>query len=240
MSKTLRIALGSLGYSLLRSNPWADLATIHQSHLVFALATVFPSLKKLRFLQIGSNDGSMEDPISILIDQYKWRGTFVEGDPLKAELLKARRGNQKHFQIISTILCDHNGTVEFYSLKADELPDFARGLGTVSKKRIEEAQRDLGRFQPEIITRNLPCTSVRSFFDHVDRKFDLCVIDAEGLDFLILKLLHQEKAIPRVLLFEHKCLSRSDVNECFELLMQEHYNLLVDDRDCVAYRRVGA
>lgn len=238
-SKNLRSAFSSLGYSFLRSNPWADLATIYQSHLVFALASVFPSLEKLRFLQIGSNDGSMEDPISTLIDKYRWHGTFVEGDPLKSKILKTRRGDKQRFQIITTILCDHDGTVDFFSLKGDGLPEFAQGLGTVSKKRIEEAHRDLARFHPEIETRCLSCTSVRSFFDNVDRGFDLCVIDAEGLDFLILKLIHQEKALPKVLLFEHKCLSRSCVSECFEFLMQQQYNLLVDDSDCVAYRRIG-
>jgi FkbM family methyltransferase len=236
LKKFTKKALQTWGYRIVKSTTWTDLLPARRDHLSFALASVFPSLMCLRLLQIGANDGSHADPVSGLIDKYNWSAVFVEGDPRMADLLREMRGDEARFKVVNTLISDEDGSAEFYTLKADKLPAFAQGLGTLSKERIEQAQRDLSEYRPEIVTRRLECISMQTFLGAAGCDFDVCVIDVEGLDLSILKWLVAERALPKVVYYEHACLSKEDAGVSFALLREQQYNLLVDDSDCVAYR----
>jgi len=236
LKEAAKKALQIWGYRVVRGNSWIDLLPARRDHLSFALASVFPTLIGLRLLQIGANDGSHADPVSGLIDEYNWSAVFVEGDPRMADLLREMRSDEARFKVVNTLISDEDGNAEFYSLKADALPDFAQGLGTLSKERIEQAQRDLSEYRPEIVTRRLKCTSMQTFLGAEGRDFDVCVIDVEGLDLSMLRWLTAERALPKVVCYEHACLSKENSGASFALLRGQQYNLLVDDSDCVAYR----
>ena len=237
LKKFTKKALQTWGYRIVKSTTWTDLLPARRDHLAFALASAFPSLIGLRLLQVGANDGSHADPVAGLIDKYGWHAVFVEGDPRMADLLRERRGDETRFKVVNTLISDQDGSADFYSLEADQLPDFAQGLGTLSKERIEQAQHDLSEYRPEIVTRRLECTSMQTFLDAVGRGFDVCVIDVEGLDLSMLRWLAAESALPKVVCYEHACLIKEDAGVSFALLQEQQYNLLVDGSDCVAYRR---
>jgi FkbM family methyltransferase len=238
MKQMLKAAARSLGYDLRRAD--TPLAALMEdptrSHMAYALAKTFRSLERLRFLQIGANDGWRNDPICHLIDRFEWHGVLVEPDPtMLARLQEHRRGPR--FVHVPFAVASQTGRLVFYGLQGEGLPEFANGLGALSRERIQEAAKHLQEFQPRIVESEIDCLSVSDLLAKVGATFDVCVIDVEGLDFEILKLLAEGDALAKVVHFEHKCLSAEDRDASFALLIRAGYNLLITDEDCTAYCR---
>lgn len=235
MKSLLRKFLATAGYAVKKISPWSEVGA-SGGHLAYALAASFPSLRGLRFLQIGANDGRREDPIAAFIDKYGWRGVFVEAVPALAEQLRRNRLGER-FEVINKVLRDVDGIAAFYTLEGDGLPGWAQGLGTLSRERIEQASKGLANYRPAVRERMLPCQSVSSLLRDVGREFDMVAIDVEGLDYKMLQWLAAAHALPKVVHYEHKCLSREERSASFALLQENSYDLLVNDCDCTAYRR---
>ncbi|MEX1048028.1 MAG: FkbM family methyltransferase [Akkermansiaceae bacterium] len=234
MKSLVRKSRATIGYEVRKMSPWTEVGA-SGGHLAYALAASFSSLHGLRFLQVGANDGRREDPIADFIDNHEWRGVFVEAVPaLAAELRRNRPGER--FEVVNRVLGEVDGTATFYSLNGEGLPDWAQGLGTLSLERITDAGRDLASYRPVVHEQILPCQSMSSLLHEVGCEFDLAVIDVEGFDYKVLQWLAAESALPKVVHFEHKCLSPEERNASFVLLQEKSYNLLVNGCDCTAYR----
>jgi FkbM family methyltransferase len=234
MKSLLRNFLATAGYAVSKISPWSEVGA-SGGHLAYALAASFPSLDGLRFLQIGANDGRREDPIAAFIDKYEWRGVFVEAVPALAEELRRNRPGDR-FEVVNKVLGEVDGTIKFYTLDGDGLPDWAQGLGTLSRERIVQAANDLASYGPSVREQMLSCQSVSSLLRDIGHGFDVVAIDVEGVDYKMLQWLATANALPRVLHYEHKCLSEGERSASFTLLRQNSYNLLVNDCDCTAYR----
>jgi FkbM family methyltransferase len=227
--------LASTGYEVRKISPWTEVGA-SGGNLAYAMASSFPSLKGRRFLQIGANDGRREDPLAAFIDKYEWCGVFVEAVPALAEELRRNRPG-KCFEVVNKVLDEVDGTTAFYTLEGDGLPDWAQGLGTLSRDRIAEAAKDLASYRPVVREQLLSSCSMSSLLREVGDEFDLVAIDVEGLDYKMLQWLAAAHALPKVVHYEHKCLSREERIASFTLLREDSYCLLVNDCDCTAYRR---
>jgi FkbM family methyltransferase len=238
MKQMLKAAARFLGYDLRRADtPLAALMEDpSRSHMAYALAKTFRSLENLRFLQIGANDGRRNDPICRLVDRFDWHGVFVEPDPAMMARLQEHRPGPR-FVHVPFAVARQTGRLVFYGMQGEGLPEFANGLGTLSRERIEDAAKHLEKFQPRIVETEIDCLSVSDLLAKVGTGFDVCVIDVEGLDYEIVRLLAESNALPAVVHYEHKCLSEQDRDAGFHLLMKRGYNLLVSEDDCTAYRR---
>jgi FkbM family methyltransferase len=238
MKQLVKAAARSFGYEVQRADtPLAALISDpSRSHMAYALVKVFRSLEGLRFLQIGANDGRRNDPICHLIDRFGWSGVFVEPDPVMMARLQVHRPGPR-FTHVPFAVARQTGRLTFYSLEGKGLPEFANGLGTLSRERIEAAARHLEKFDPRIVERAIDCLSVPDLLAKVGKSFDVLVIDVEGLDYDILQLLAESHALAKIVHYEHKCLSEEDRQGSFALLMQTGYNLLITEEDCTAYRR---
>lgn len=62
------------------------------------------------------------------------------------------------------------------------------------------------------------------------------LIDTEGYDYEIIKLIDFEKYKPCILIFEHKHLSVSDYKNCLNLLKQSNYVVRLNSGDTIAYQ----
>lgn len=238
MKKFVKAAARSFGYEVQRADtPFAALMSDPaRSHMAYALVKAFRPLDGLRFLQIRANDGRRNDPICQLIDRFGWSGVFVEPDPVMMARLQANRPGPR-FVHVPFAVAQESGILVFYGLEGEGLPEFANGLGTLSRERIEEAAKDLEQFKPRIVGKEVNCLSVGDLLVKVGKTFDVCVIDVEGLDSVILQLLAQSHALAKIVHYEHKCLSEQDRQGSFALLMQNGYNLLITEEDCTAYQR---
>lgn len=238
LKQAVRSALHAFGADLVQSSSsWAAIYRARsKSHLLLALGLAFPRLHGLRFIQIGSNDGRRADPIHNLIDEFVWSGIFVEPHPEMMRRLKSHRSGSR-FQFIDKAIAAETGVQTFYTLEGENLPPMVDALSTLSRQRIEECVEFFRSHNPRIAENEVACMGVSDLLSIYGKDWDVCVIDVEGLDGEIVRLLADHDGLARVVHFEHKCLSEEDRAASFRLLLDKGYNFLVSEDDCTAYRR---
>ena len=71
------------------------------------------------------------------------------------------------------------------------------------------------------------------------KKIDFILIDTEGYDFEIIKLIDFNKSKPNIIIFEHKHLSASveDYKYCLSFLKNESYVFRINSGDTMAYQK---
>jgi hypothetical protein len=67
---------------------------------------------------------------------------------------------------------------------------------------------------------------------------DLLLIDTEGFDFNILKMIDFSALKPPVIAYEHAHLAKSDMVAATDLLLAQGYRLTRDNLDTIAYRPI--
>jgi len=202
------------------------------------------------FLQIGGNDGFINDPIFKCVKRYPWKGIIVE--PQK-EVFNQRLKNTYRFEkkvILENIaISDKNEKRKLYKLAISE-SRWATGLATFDKKTLEahitngyvgkQAKKE-GITTPEKIEdyltfEEVECTTIPSLLEkHNFDALNLLQIDTEGYDYEIIKTLDFEVLKPTIISFESEHLSKADFKECRALLESHGYTVEHIQRDSIAY-----
>jgi FkbM family methyltransferase len=196
-------------------------------------------------VQIGSNDGSSGDPIQMLVhENARWRGLFVEPVPYLFDRLRANYARRPGL-IFENVAINDGSTQTFFWIDPKaredhpEFPDWIEQLGSFNESHVHTV--------PEIAEDLLPyrrSTQVKgcTFQDVLDRcgvtRFDLLHIDTEGYDWEVLRQVDFSRYRPRVVLYEHKCLSEGDKNRA-EQHMVAFYSLQDLGGDMFCLRKIG-
>jgi FkbM family methyltransferase len=180
------------------------------------LLRIFPDLRGLSFIQIGANDGCRADPLRAFIDDYAWAGLMFE--PLRANFtdLQRHRGTTPLLRLRRAAVDVTAGHRLVYDLKPDAayIPDWARGLGSVSREPVEQAAHEFG-----------------------PHRCDLLVLDTEGYDMTLLRAADLTQYRPRVILFEHACNTLDERIAFYHELIDLGYELATDGPDTTAWRK---
>ena len=169
---------------------------------------------EIRFVQVGSNDGTHGDPISALIkSQSGWRGVFVEPVPAIFRRLKANYGESPRFVFENVLIGREAGVVPFYAVSdqarealGDALPYWYDQLGSFDRHHITKHLN--GKLAPYIEEMQLPAITLPALLRrHGMESLDLLHVDTEGFDDEVLAQLDLDQHRPAVLLYEHKHLS---------------------------------
>jgi len=203
------------------------------------LSRKFSSLANLRFIQIGANDGALEDPLVAYIARFGWKGTMYEPLPFFCDLLRARYAGNPGVNIVNAAVHRESGDREIFFLPPDrkDLPEFTAGMGTFDRERIVAAAGRLGIAAQEIATRKVATVSWRSVLEAFGRQeCDVLAIDTEGYDLEILKLIDFEEFRPQVIHFEHSHLTIDDRLAACKLLIAASYEMATWYGDTTAWR----
>ncbi|MDI1247260.1 MAG: FkbM family methyltransferase [Lacunisphaera sp.] len=202
------------------------------------LLRVFPDLQGLRFIQVGANDGQRADPLQPFIDQYAWTGLMLE--PLKGNFaaLQRHRGANPRLRLRRAAVDVAAGRRLIYDLApaaTATLPDWARGLGSFSRARLEQVTRELGLPNTAIVAEEVETVA----WDEVWREFggkrcELLVLDTEGHDLTLLRSCGLAAHRPRLILFEHACNTLPERMEFYRELLELGYDLATCEGDTVA------
>jgi len=85
------------------------------------------------FLQVGANDGLMDDPIHFLVRKYGWRDVLLEPDPQLFERLKENYSGVDGPILVNAALSPINGKTTFCRIRLDEkMPNWCALLGSVA------------------------------------------------------------------------------------------------------------
>lgn len=237
-----------VGYDLLRINPQIrDGAAAHfqfDNFLDFWFSTVDKG--RFYFIQIGANDGRMQDPMNKLIHKHNVRGCLVEPQPHVFGQLKENYKDQPQLDFVQAAIAPKSGEMILYTfprkLDFPEKNMNLSGFASFDKKRAISGFKRYanqlgiqGRAEDHIMAMSLPAYTFEDLLaKHDIASFDYLLIDAEGLDFEILKMINFSKIKPRVIRFEHCCLSKADRKAACILMQEQGYTCYAEGIDTMA------
>lgn len=199
----------------------------------------FVSKNPVSFIQIGANDGKLNDPIYPFIVSNKWKGILVEPLPPLFEKLKQTYKNIDGLTFENVGIAEQDGTMDFYYLPPEcEEPDWLQQIGTFDKKAIELNLADLPEFLPKVTSTSVRTISLKTLFERNNVKsIDFLIIDAEGFEYKILKQLESTAVRPKFIFFEWGCLQEDEYKNLIDLLRREGYVLYQSGGDFLAIKK---
>lgn len=199
-----------------------------------ALVTLAKQQAEVCVLQIGANDGEQADPVAYFIRKHGWRAVLVEPVPSIFAQLRQNYAGCADINFVNAAISAQDEVRAFYYLDdpRDELPAWARGLGSFLRDEVVNHQvpgRNILDYLRQI---DVPCLALASLLaqHHVDR-VDVLVIDTQGYDHHIVKQIPFDRIRPRIVIYEHMFLSTEDRRACDALLQVQGYVLESDRWD---------
>jgi FkbM family methyltransferase len=177
---------------------------------------ILKTLKKDKafIVQIGSNDGMTGDPMYTLVHAKPgWKALFVEPVPYLFERLKSNYSDCEGLLFENSAINDGEKQV-FYWIdpRAKEenpnLPSWFDQLGSFKEEHVHgvpEIADILLRYRRKNEVQGITFQKLLEKHKIID--FDILHIDVEGYDWQVLGQVDLTRYQPKIILFEHKCLS---------------------------------
>lgn len=188
--------------------------------------------RKIKFIQIGTNDGLRNDPIREFIIRDNWSGLLIEPLPYAYNELKRNYSGYSHKNLSFLNAAVSTHSLNFWTFNADYLDSLSKEDRMDHLRKSSFSKEHLYKFfgdNPNIdrIIDSIPvrCLTFKQlvveYWDHSD--INLLVIDAEGHEKNILNCMINSDIHPGAILYEqHNLDSESEVET---LLVQHGYKV---------------
>ncbi|MEM1322318.1 MAG: FkbM family methyltransferase [Bacteroidota bacterium] len=191
------------------------------NHLIVRFSQNHP---KVNLLMIGAHEGLPADIVYRYIHLNDWSGLLVEPQREAFQLLKKSFRHHPRLRFENVAVSDEPGQRRFYYLESTgpPLPAWANQL---SSFHSEVPKAVLADYPPaRLVSQDIACTTINHLLDkHQFTQLDFLMIDTEGHDFEILKVLDFQRWRPAFIVYEHCHLSESDQTAAIQLLQQQGY-----------------
>ena len=236
----LKSALRTLGIVAVRRSNRSVKFLDHPPHCPFddVLLRTFPSLEGLSFVQIGANDGCRADPIRKYVSACNWRGIAVEPDPNYFQQLCKTHEHSPNIRLLNFAVDITEGERDLYYLRADafRLPDWVEGTGSLNLARVQSIAKDFSLPPAAIASHRVKTITWNSVWAALGAETcDVLILDTEGHDVVLLRAADLARRRPRVVHFEHGCLTRAERLDCYAELLDTGYELSTSAADTTAY-----
>ncbi|SDW24998.1 methyltransferase, FkbM family [Ruegeria halocynthiae] len=172
--------------------PWKSKRALRD----FMLACLDAQSETVRVVQVGANDGKMEDPIWQYWSHGKWSGVLIEPHPVYFADLQALHDHNPKIELVNAAVSETDGTMALYHMAEhlrDECPDWLRGCASFDKKRMEAAVQTANRKnrldipQSAVVSTDVNVRRLDDILAELDKpKADLLVVDVEGHEVAVL------------------------------------------------------
>lgn len=195
--------------------------------------------RPLTFVQIGSNDGVIHDPIHAVVRACGWSGVLVEPLPPLYERLVANYEGVPGLAFENAAVGTVDGTSTLYSVAPrpgdpywiDQIASFDRATIEGHEDRIAGVKERIVEFPVASLT--LPTLVSR----HGLQSIDLLHVDVEGYDFEVLKQIDFSSSwAPTFIIYEREHFDRDTDKAARDLLRTAGYRLVDIWPDQFAYR----
>lgn len=189
-------------------------------------------------VQIGANDGMINDPLHKYIKRDGWKGVLLEPQEyLYERYLKPLHAYSPGITPICAALGPSDGGATLYTIAFTKLR-WATGLASFDRKTLQSSFDNgtvankctkYGITLPDdknlwISPQTVQIVSTRTLLrNHKIKKIDLLQIDTEGYDYEVIKLFDIDTTTPAAIIYEHHHLSEKDRLECLALLHRHGY-----------------
>ena len=188
------------------------------------------------FIQVGAYDGVTGDPICGYIRRYGWRGILLEPQRDVFLLLQKNYRDQPQLRLLNAALAAQEGVQDFYRVKDGEgLPAWSGQVASFKRENVLKHKDAIPNIDNLVEVERAQCLTFNSLLDEAgESKVDLLQVDAEGLDYEIIKTIDFARFKPRFIHYEHKHLTDRERDECIFYLVTNGYWISVGVEDTTA------
>lgn len=183
----------------------------------------------LFFINIGAHDGSAIDPLAKYIKKFRFKGIMIEPQkkPFNRLVTNYKSHNQLIFERSAITRNDERTTLHVWKDGFSSLIVSPEKLSSIRKIRQL-------KMKPKSIKVN--GMSMKTLLKkHKIKTADIIIIDTEGYDYEILKLIDFKKLQTRIIQYESVLLSNKDKEQSIALLEKCGYKTFTDGWDSLAY-----
>lgn len=184
------------------------------------------------FLQIGTFDGIISDPIRKYIIKFNWNGIMLEPQPTPYLKLKKLYSESSNILVLNFALSHHNGISKLYILEGDELPEWSKGMASFSKENILKHKSLINNIDSCIKEIEINTINFEELFNrHSIKRLDLLQIDTEGFDVTVLQLFPFHILKPSIIHFESKHIPKKELEAVLYKLIELGYFIAKDGEE---------
>jgi FkbM family methyltransferase len=238
--RALKQTIETAGYRVTRkqaiNGPRVDLLNVLVPHVL--------QHRRGGILQIGANDGLLQDPVQGLIRRHAISAILVEPMPDTFQRLLENYAGVAHVRFMNVGVSVQRGNLKMYRIKPDTagLPDWVHGLATLDRdlllrqKNAPGVDADLFRESVEAVT--VPVYTVADILaeNHDFGPIMMLQVDTEGHDLMVVRSALDAGLLPPIIRYEHKLLPYGEQVSCREMLAAKGYTFMADDADTVCFR----
>jgi len=195
-------------------------------------------------IQVGANDGLLDDPLRHILTERSLPVLFVE--PLPDRFRELRRNTRAMANVVfeNVAIGTKSGTGTLYRLRddVDGLPDWFRGVASFDR-RVLLKHKSWGRVARSAVMSAIEEVEVPviTFGQLLDKHPDIgrimaLQVDTEGHDAVVVESAIAAGCAPRVIQFEHRHLRYDSQWKIRDLLTSQGYGLVSDVNDTLAFR----
>ena len=207
--------------------------------------------KNIRFIQIGANDGEIDDPINRFIKRDKWSGILIEPQKTIFKRLKKNYVGYPGLIFENCAVSEKREQKKLYKLKFTD-SRWASGLSSFDKKLIElmieagyierNAKKDnieLPESKEDYITFDIvECYTLEDII--VRNNFhnpDLIILDVEGYEEKIIESIDYDLISPKIIIYENTRMNEESRKNIEKKLSKYNYVFFNDISDTLAYKK---
>ena len=144
-----------------------------------------------------------------------------------------------YLAIKASISSASNGIEFFYLQESNdsELPSWYDQIGSFNYEVLIKHKPSVKDFDKLLTSVRVNTSNFEVLLEKYKLKnFDLILIDTEGYDYEIIKIIPFDKINPSVIIFEHKHLSKDEIDSAIKFLLEKNYSLFRTVDDLVFYK----
>lgn len=205
--------------------------------LGLAVAQRVQSKGRLRFVQIGANDGMMDDPLRELVLRYGLTGVLVEPLPDLFERLRRNYASQAGLVFEQAAIGESIGEATIYRVRAGaDVPAWLHGIASFNPDHI--TRFEIGKHAKDVVEPvNVPVITLPALLaKHEIEDFDLLQIDTEGMDCRIVEWALAANLRPSIIHYEFCHAPPRERARCKTLLINAGYRFVDAGTNTLALR----
>jgi FkbM family methyltransferase len=233
----------SPAYWAARSRIAAGVAGFHGRVVSWRIARALRGRRRIRFAQIGSNDGVRGDPLRrLVLANPGWTGVFAEPVPELFARLRSNYPDARRLSFQQVAVATESGRRSLFAVSSHaaralggRLPGWYDQLGSFDPEHLVAHLGE--RIRPFLVAHDVECVSLAELLARSGLgAVDLLHVDAEGSDHEVLAQLDLAAHPPSVVLFEHAHLGPEACRAAEHRLRSAGYRLSRHGGDTLALR----
>jgi FkbM family methyltransferase len=189
------------------------------------------------FIQIGAFDGVSSDPLHFYVRRGLLKGCLVEPQADAFEKLRANYAGCAGLSFKRAAIGAQSGTSTLYRVRPGTAgPKWLPQIASFRKEVLLKHASRVPGLEQAVLVETVPAVTFDDLLTELRVTPDIVVIDTEGYDFEVIKLLNVPLRKPSIILYEDKHLRVEDQMACLQLLASVGYLMAKSGRqDMVAY-----